>query len=63
MVMDNIGLAAAVALTHACASSERLRWWLPFAAFPILATGDLYSIYRWAEGLMRIFFFWGSWGC
>ena len=48
MVMDNIGLASAVALTHACRNSAAARRVLPLAAFPVLALGDLYSIYRQA---------------
>ncbi|KAL3140715.1 hypothetical protein ABBQ32_005271 [Trebouxia sp. C0010 RCD-2024] len=46
MVADNMGLALAVSLSWACRSDPRARQLLPLMAFPLLATGDLCSIYR-----------------
>lgn len=46
MVADNFGLAMAVSLSYACRNDPRARQLLPLLAFPLLATGDLCSIYR-----------------
>ena len=46
MIADNIGLAMAVSLSYACRNDPRGRQLLPLLAFPLLATGDLCSIYR-----------------
>ena len=46
MIADNIGLAMAVSLSYACRNDPRARQLLPLLAFPLLATGDLCSIYR-----------------
>lgn len=47
MAIDTVGLAVAVTLSALCARrGEALRRALPLAAFPVLVTGDLYSIYR-----------------
>ncbi|KAL4859390.1 Protein strawberry notch 1 [Chlorella vulgaris] len=46
MVMDNLGLAAAVGLTYLCRHTEASRRALPLIMFPLLAAGDLWSIYR-----------------
>lgn len=46
MVADNMGLALAVSLSWACRNDARARQLLPLLAFPLLATGDLCSIYR-----------------
>ncbi|KAI3433453.1 hypothetical protein D9Q98_003266 [Chlorella vulgaris] len=46
MVMDNLGLAAAVGLTYLCRHTEASRRALPLLMFPLLAAGDLWSIYR-----------------
>lgn len=45
MVMDNIGLAAAVGLTYLCRHTEAARRALPLVMFPLLAAGDLWAIY------------------
>ncbi|KAK2080532.1 hypothetical protein QBZ16_000385 [Prototheca wickerhamii] len=45
MVFDNVGLALAVLLTHLVRGSERAQRVLPLALFPVLAAGDLASIY------------------
>lgn len=45
MVVDNLGLAAAVGLTYLCRHSEASRRLLPLALFPVLAVGDLWAIY------------------
>ena len=46
MIADNAGLALAVTLTFACRNDPRARKLLPLLAFPLLAVGDLCSIYR-----------------
>ena len=46
MIADNMGLALAVSLSYACRNDPRARQLLPLLAFPLLATGDLCSIYR-----------------
>ena len=46
MIADNMGLAMAVSLSYACRNDPRARQLLPLLAFPLLATGDLCSIYR-----------------
>lgn len=46
MIADNSGLALAVSLSYACRNDPRARQLLPLLAFPLLATGDLCSIYR-----------------
>lgn len=46
MVADNMGLALAVSLSWACRNDPQARQLLPLMAFPLLATGDLCSIYR-----------------
>ena len=46
MVADNLGLALAVSLSYVCRNDPRARRLLPLLAFPMLATGDLCSIYR-----------------
>lgn len=46
MVADNFGLGLAVSLSYACRNDPRARQLLPLLAFPLLATGDLCSIYR-----------------
>lgn len=46
MIADNAGLALAVTLTFACRHDPRARKLLPLLAFPLLAVGDLCSIYR-----------------
>jgi len=46
MVADNFGLAMAVSLSYACRKGPRAAQLLPLLAFPLLATGDLCSIYR-----------------
>ena len=46
MIADNSGLALAVSLTFACRHDPRARRLLPLLAFPLLAAGDLCSIYR-----------------
>lgn len=46
MIADNAGLALAVSLTFACRQDPRARRLLPLLAFPLLAVGDLCSIYR-----------------
>ncbi|KAL4431071.1 hypothetical protein ABPG75_006327 [Micractinium tetrahymenae] len=45
MVMDNLGLAAAVGMTYLCRNSEAARRLLPLALFPLLAGGDLWAIH------------------
>lgn len=46
MVLDNLGLAVAVLLTHAVRASEPARSALPLVMFPLLVIGDLTSIYQ-----------------
>ena len=46
MVADNFGLAMAVSLSYACRNDPLAAQLLPLLAFPLLATGDLCSIYR-----------------
>ena len=46
MVSDNLGLAAAVALAYLSRNALKDPNWLPLAAFPLLAAGDLFSIHR-----------------
>jgi hypothetical protein len=46
MVMDTVGLAIAVTLTWLTRNSAAARQALPLVAFPLLAAGDLVSIYH-----------------
>ena len=45
MVMDTLGLAISVTLTWLTRNSAKARQALPLVAFPLLAVGDLVSIY------------------
>ena len=45
MVMDTLGLAISVTLTWLTRNSAKARQALPLVAFPLLAAGDLVSIY------------------
>jgi len=45
MVMDTLGLAISVTLTWLTRNSATARQALPLVAFPLLAAGDLVSIY------------------